>query len=487
MEPPEKVRWISYVALALLLFTIQINERAHALNGDYALTPITSVATYVICNNGSHFWATHSNETITWLSDNATFTIQSAFDNLPNEGGKVFLRSGLYPIQGICITNKVNAFDYPNQEIIFEGEGKYVSTLILEDNGTGVSSQFLKDSLSAVIFAEPSAEGGSIKFTIRNIGINGNRVNQTKNIAGIVFYNDWESTVENNFLYMCGGHGIAILGGSHLRSTHIMCNTVYLTDLCGKSPSIPGSPLGRYLCGIVTWKQDVTIYDNIVGWTGDPSTRDFRGIGICGSTSSRIQRNWVWGHRYGVVVTNGFFYTVSNNFLDTCRDVGIFLYSAHCGSVVANDVRVGFHEETGGHSEACIQLDGNSSFNSIKTNKCWVHENYTSNYGIREKGAADHNVISGNDILEEPQIFYGGSIVNEIGTILNPISTVGSHTIVEDNYGFYQETEDNTSGVWLNLPIAFAIVGFGLLIAYSLYKRKIKMEKIADQQKTNTG
>lgn len=94
------------------------------------------IATFVVNTNSTHFWV---NDNL-WLSTNATYTIQSAFDNLPDRGGKIFLRSGIYPVDGIHITNKQKIDDSPNQQIIFEGEGNEVATLKLNDNANGASS-----------------------------------------------------------------------------------------------------------------------------------------------------------------------------------------------------------------------------------------------------------------------------------------------------------------------------------------------------------
>jgi len=446
-----------------------------------------SIATYTIKTDGVYSWVVASNSAIFSNSTNSTVTIQWAFDNLPDIGGKVFLSSGLYTIRGIYITNKISVSDYPQQEIIFEGEGRYISTLKLEDNSTGVVSAY-GDPFPAIIYVESSTDLEAVRVTIRQIGIDGNRLNQEHNIAGICLHNDWESVMEDNYFFMCGGHGIAILGGRHLRGTYINRNTVYFTDMYGNPPvSIPSdNALEYYLAAIAVWKQDVTVYDNIVGWTGETATLDFRGIGICGFVGSRIQRNWLWGHRYGIVVSNGLFFTVSNNFLDTSKDVGIFLFNSHSGSITNNDVRVGFHEEAGGKSEACIELAGTSSFNVVMNNMVWVnwiegHPDYTSRYGIREKDTCDYNTIVDNNIVKDAHVFTSGSLPNEVGSIDTPISTVGTHTVVADNYGFTSETppSEPSPSYWYQNPLTFGIIILGLCVGlWILWKIKASSESL---------
>jgi len=449
-----------FFGLALSLFGVLL------VHGDYP-----SCATYTVKTDNVYFWVVASNSSVFSNSTNATITLQWAFDNLPNIGGKVLLTSGLYPIRGIYITEKSSISDYPNQEIIFEGEGRYVSTLKLEDNSTGIVSAYYPP-FPAIVYVESSTDYEGVRFTMRQIGMDGNRLNQEHNVAGLVLHNDWETVIEDNYFFMCAGHGIANLGGRHLRGTYINRNTVYFTDMYGNPPvAIPtDNALEYYLAGIAIWKQDTAIYDNVVGWSGDTGTLNFRGVGICGFIGSRIQRNWCWGHKYGIMVRNGMFYTVSNNWLDTSKDVGIYLYDSHCGSIAGNDVRVGFHDEVGGKSEACIKLGGNSSFNTVTNNKVWVnwletHPAYSSLYGIYETDTGDFNTIVDNDILQDIQLFRSGSFVEAVGHIDTPISTVGSHTVVADNYGFTSESPPETTGYWYQNPLTFGIIIIGIALA----------------------
>ena len=91
----------------LLLFGVV--QFSSAQSSQTLKTTATSTATYVIDNNSTHFWANDA----MWLSTNATYTIQSAFDNLPIQGGKVFLKAGVYQVDGIYITNKAPLDDAP--------------------------------------------------------------------------------------------------------------------------------------------------------------------------------------------------------------------------------------------------------------------------------------------------------------------------------------------------------------------------------------
>ena len=384
-----------------------------------------TTSTYIINTNSTHFWV---NENL-WLSTNATYTIQSAFDNLPTQGGRVFLKAGIYPVNGIYITNKASLDDSPYQQIIFEGEGRQVATLKLNDNATGVSSKlesFPDYANKAVVWCESYKITAGIRVTITNIGIDGNRRNQQNEIAGIAIYNDWDSVIENNHLFECGGHGIMHLGSRWLRSAYITGNYVYFTDMAGQNPANPTSPIECYLSGILSWRCDVVIRENIVGWTGyRGEDAAFLGIGISASFAL-VEDNWVWGNYIGVLISNGQFFSVTNNFIENNIN-GIYLWNAHCGTIQSNNIRISCNPDT------AIKIGGNSSYNSIKINKIWVRDNFTAQYGIREMDSADYNTICDNDIIANSKTFVSDGNTNNVGDILTPISTQGAHSIVTNN------------------------------------------------------
>jgi hypothetical protein len=384
----------------------------------------TPIATYIVNNNSTHFWVNNN----LWLSKNATYTLQSAFNNLPTQGGKIFLKAGVYPVNGIYITNKKPLDDSPYQQIILEGEGKQVATLKLNDNAKGASSKietFPSYADKAVIWCEPYNTETGIRVTISNIGIDGNRKNQQTEIAGIAVYNDWDSSIEDNYLYNSGGHGIISLGSKFLRAAFITGNFVYFTDMHGENPATPKKPLECYLSGIYSCRTDVVIRENIVGWTGYRNESCFLGVGISASFAT-VENNWVWGNYIGVLIANGQFFSLSNNFIENNVN-GVYLWNAHCGTIQNNNIRVSCNPDTG------IKIGGNSSYNSIKINKIWVRDNLTAKYGIQESETADYNNIRDNDILAGAKIFVSDKTVNGVGNILTPISTVGDHTVVSGN------------------------------------------------------
>jgi hypothetical protein len=387
-------------------------------------TETTPTATYVINTNSTHFWANDNQ----YLSTNATFTIQSAFDNLPAQGGKIFLRAGVYSVNGIYVTNKQTLDDSPYQQIILEGEGNEVATLKLNDNANGASSKlaiFPNYANKAVIWCEPYTIDTGLRIKICNIGIDGNRKNQQTEIAGIAVYNDWDSVLEDNYLYECGGHGIISLGSRWLRASYITGNYVYFTDMSGQNPSDPTSPLECYLSGIFSCRTDVTIRENTVGWTGYRGETRFLGVGISAGFAT-VDDNWVWGNYIGVLIANGQFFSITNNFIENNVN-GVYLWNAHCGSIQDNNIRICCNPEAG------IKIGGNSSQNSVKDNKIWVRENLTAQYGIREMDNADYNIICYNDILSNSTTFVSDVTVNSVGNITTPISIVGAHTTVEGN------------------------------------------------------
>lgn len=384
----------------------------------------TITATYIINNNTTHFWVNNNQ----WLSKNATYTIQNAFDNLPEQGGKIYLKAGVYPVNGIYITNKKAIDDSPYQQIIFEGEGKQLSTLQLNDNSRGVSSKIeaFPDYVNkAVVWCEPYNIETGIRVTISNIGIDGNRKNQHSEIAGIAIYNDWDSSIENNYVYNCGGHGILSLGSRFLRTAYITGNYVYFTDMAGQEPTTPTRPIECHLSGIYSCRTDVVIRGNNVGWTGYRNESCFLGTGISASFAT-VENNWVWGNYVGVLIANGQFFSLSNNFIENNVN-GVHLWNAHCGTIQNNNIRLYCNPGAG------IKIAGNSSFNSIKINKIWVRDSQIAEYGIQESDTADYNNIFSNDIIAGTTKFVSDVTINNVGTILTPISAVGKHTTVTGN------------------------------------------------------
>jgi hypothetical protein len=383
-----------------------------------------NLATYVINTNSTHFWVNSD----LWLSTNATFTIQSAFDNLPVQGGKIFLRAGVYPVDGIYITNKQTLDDSPYQQIIFEGEGNEVTTLKLNDNANGASSEigsFPSYANKAVIWCESYMIDTGLRIKISNIGIDGNRKNQQSEIAGIAMYNDWDSVIEDNYLYECGGHGIMSLGSKWLRASYIRENYVYFTDMAGQNPTDPVSPTECYLSGIYSCRTDVEISDNTVGWTGYRGETKFLGIGISAGFAT-VDDNWVWGNYIGVLIANGQFFSITDNFIENNVN-GVYLWNAHGGMIQSNNIRICCNPDTG------IKIGGNSSENSVKMNRIWVRDNLTAQYGIREMDSTDYNIISYNDIISNSTIFVSDVTVNSVGNITVPIYVIGAHTIVDGN------------------------------------------------------
>jgi parallel beta-helix repeat protein len=363
-----------------------------------------------------------------WYSTNATYTIQKAFDNLPTQGGKVLLKAGVYPVNGIYITNKKTLDDSPYQQIIFEGEGKEVATLKLNDNSQGVSSKltiFPSYVGKSVIWCEPFNLSSGIRVTISNIGIDGNRKNQNSEVAGIALYNDWDCSVENNYLYNCGGHGIMILGSRWARTTYVSDNYVYYTDMAGQKPANPPNPVECYLSGILSWKSDVVLRDNTIGWTGFRNESSYLGVGISANFAI-IQGNWLWGNYVGIIIANGQFFNIEDNFIENNVN-GIYLWNSHGGSIQSNEIRLSCNPDTG------IKISGNSSDNSIKINKIWSRDNSVAQYGIREMDTADYNKICDNDITIKSQAFVSDGTVNSVGTILNPIAITGSHSVLSGN------------------------------------------------------
>jgi len=448
---------------------------------DYPASDYPTCATFTINNNSTHFWALAQNGSQLWLSVNATYVLQNAFDNLPEIGGKVYLKSGIYPIDGIYITNKVSASDYPNQHIIFEGEGKYVSTLFLKDNANGVTSK-LVDLPSykkwAMVFVESYSNDTTIRITIKNIGFHGNRINQTKNISGLIIRNDEECFVEDNYFYMCGGHGIVHLNTIVFREAYFGRNTIYQTDFYGANPSDPDPniPLEEQLSSMWIFRHDVVIYDNFIGWCGYRNETSFKGIGIAVSLATpSVQRNWVWGCKYGFLLTNAKFYLLINNFCDGNKEVAIYLWNSHCGIVQNNEARVGFRD-----SYAIILIGGNSSYNSIKINRLWVwcpqYEIQSTQYGILEQDSSDYNIIADNDIMVNATTLYSNEYIDKVGEILKePIKTVGVHTkVYNNNLQTITATnqESPPSEIWFYNPRTL-IITIGLLCAIIIFLRKI--------------
>ena len=426
------IKQFVFICVIVLFLFACVNESGNV--ADHASAQ-QAVATFLINTNSTYFWATAENGTVCWAGTNATYTIQSAFDDVAS-GGIVQLGIGQFPVLGIYITNTAS-----QGSIRLTGAGEYQSTLELEADAPGQTSQnggTYPEGFYAVVFVEGVNDNTPINIEIDNIGINGNCANQTKNIAGIVVRGGMPFEIHDNYIVNCGGHGIACIPPEWFVVKEIYHNTIYYTNMYGATPAVPPEPVENTLSGIYCYDVDSNVFDNTVGWsgwTGSISGMNFTGVGITVFVTDNVQENWMWGDRYGILAVDAQQLMITNNFVDGNKQAGIFLWDTHLALVSNNEIRPTFNLV--GNAEAGIIIAGNSSYNTISNNMIWswcdATHIFNTTFGIEEKDQADYNIIQDNDVIQNQTTLVSGEVVNSVGNILIPYYTIGKHTILIDN------------------------------------------------------
>ncbi len=347
-------------------------------------------------------------------STNASYVIQSAVDSLPFSGGKIFVKAGVYVVDGIHVKNKQTTTYDTFEHIVLEGEGRFDTVIKLRDHAQGAVSDEPTFTHRAVILAEPYDSTG-IRVTIRNLYIHGNNENQDYNVSGIIVRKSFAAVIEDNFVCFCSKYGIAAFEmPSTAKEVYIRRNRVSRLGLNGTTSPETDDPLD--IVNIYCPRTDCEIVDNIAGGTYS------EGTGIYAKTSNTVMRNWVWTNNIGIVM-DGSDWQCSHNFIEQCAEMGIYVKYGGRSLISDNRIRLGTSGYTPSHG---IYLN-DAKYVTVSDNKIFTNNGFTMTYGILENGtSADYNTILGNYLH-----------IHESGReITTPISWKGTHTTVWANEGY---------------------------------------------------
>lgn len=406
--------------------------------------------TYTIYREGNTYYAKNAYGVIDFKGTDATAVIQAAINALPNLNGKIFIKAGVYEVNGIYIECPITVTEETQQHLILEGEGKFTTIIKLKNNADGAKSKDPNFTERAVILAEPKGgtDASGIRVTIRNLYIHGNRKNQVQNIAGIIVRGPRQAIIEDCFVYYCSKFGISFRGPYIIRENHIRRNTVY--EIWNYDESTPPSPVEENLVAIYSSIPDVTIEDNIVGGTGSGESR---GVGIRFGETNTIIRNWLWGHRFAIFGVNVKDSQISDNLIENNRETGIRLVDCENILVSNNRIRMGTDNVDASHG---IRLYGSCRRIVVRGNMIWARNGYELAYGIREGETPSDNLIEGNAILKGP------------GFVYTAISFVNA--TVRNNFGFVTE---NSGTATIPAGSTYVIVTHGLDITPDINRIKI--------------
>lgn len=318
--------------------------------------------------------------------------LQAAIDALPQEGGRIFLKRGVYDITS---TLKIS-----DKHVVLEGEGISVQ---YKEWGTVLRKAF-DGTLVDINYTNPNASG----FTIRNLHFEGQKDRYTG--AGLSIQNAKGWLIENVIVRNFNGSNISIKSCGWHRMKNVFCgssdtNIIYVLDT------------GDFIWYAVEAdtagaNKDAVIFENckgaLLGGHFEAGTNGRYGIGL--TAASRMQLIGVWVGFCPQRAINA--YNTIGSIIAGCRIYNNTLYGIFVGSlssdviIVANNI-----EDPGGYGmNTAIRLDGsdcrvianriadctgtpiidNGTGNIIKHNTGFITENSGSETGTGAQQAIPH-------------------------------------------------------------------------------------------------
>jgi len=352
---------------------------------------LTSGYSFLIWTDGSTYYAKDGLTGEIESGQNATALINSVISRLPT-GGTVFLCDGTYQID-----NTISIFDKLNINVI--GESRWDTKLNLTQ-GSNVDMMDITNS----------------NYTnIQNLYFEGNRAMQTSG-RGIVAYNSERVMIEGCLIYQTRQTALYIYGSAPLGRLQPWVSDNYIANI-GYDNSSEGIWLGSYAT-------DAHVVNNDVG--------NVNGSAIfCTSSGFLIEDNSVYSSSYGVNVFQAASGILNGNLVDNNYLDGINIDLCSNLVITGNTAKLNSYYPMNYSSGIYLY---NSNFTVVSGNRAGSvgdYRNETQRYGIEEYGQlSDYNLITGN---------------NAVGNLdsVNDIYTVGPHTLVVDNLGRYNATDNH--------------------------------------------
>jgi hypothetical protein len=380
---------------------------------------------FIVRNVGGVYDAISGNGVLTYGGSSDAGTIDGGdFDAVwaatltaLGDSGKIHVRKGIYPTDGLNIANTAAVTDADQQEIEIEGEGMFNTIFRLNTDSAGASSTDGAFTEKASLMID-SVDASGIRVHLHDFQIDGVHDSNANIVSGIVARYPRNALMERLFIQRCSKNGINLVGpNASYRETTIHNNIIYdINDPDG----VPGVDRLVNCCGINTTAAfaDAYIYNNVIGWIGyvDDVTP---WLGTCiGLNDSNIANNNVmWTCAIGIeTYADAKDQMIMNNWIDYAYTTAVLLTSNIQATCNDNIIR---HPYTYG-----IYLN-NTTKSEIHNNKLIMRPTFTlANHFITEAGTSDENSIIGNNC------FHNGTVTG------NTIFPIGPLSVVQGNPGF---------------------------------------------------
>lgn len=329
--------------------------------------------------------------------------------------GKIHLKSGIYPINGINITNSGAVTDSTQQMIEIEGEG--LGNTILRGNTTSAGASSTDGGFTDKAWMMIDSNGTSgIRVYLHDFQIDGVHDSNANIVSGLILRYGRDALIDRVFVRRASRNGINLVGPNlAFRGVTVQdCQVFDINDQDG----VPGTPAITHCSGINTTggAADIFIKNNFIGWIGyvDDMT-DSLGNGISLSDSCIAEGNVIWAAKNGIQTYAGTKdHVITNNFIDFTYTTGIFLDQSDMATVHNNTIRFPY-----GYGIYISDADKNS----IQNNKFILRATYSSLCFINEIGTSDYNSVLSNNCEHNGTVTW---------ITINPC---GDHSIFRNNQG----------------------------------------------------
>ncbi|MCX6821839.1 MAG: right-handed parallel beta-helix repeat-containing protein [Candidatus Aenigmarchaeota archaeon] len=354
---------------------------------------MVSEVSYIVFTDGTNIYARNGmTGEIEFQGTDATTIIQSTINSLGTNGGKIFIKEGTY-----LLTDTI----YLNSRIALDGV-KGETELTLVDNVN-------KNVLSTI------TTNNNYYITISNLKINGNKQNNPVGLSGIYLWQTYFSRFENLQITNNKGHGINISASSGNKSDV----NLFVNNMINANDG-DGIHFERYAYGQKVISN--TIFNNSIG------------IYVRDTAESIFTNNAIWENVRGFYSNYLSRSIIEGNVIHDQRQDGIEIsgsdgYESWSLVIVGNMIRGNSQESAGNYDGIRLTRMKNSEVHDNIIDGIINGVNY-HRYGIYELATSFNNSIKNNYVK---------------GSVTTSILSLGSQTIVRNNYGYVTENSGTST------------------------------------------
>jgi parallel beta-helix repeat protein len=380
---------------------------------------------FVVATDGTYYYSNNAFQLIYGGAGNAGSVDGSDFDAVLaatltaiGNKGKIHIKGGVYPTDGINIRNTVAVTDNDQQWIEIEGEGMGNTILRGNTDSAGAASYNGAFADRAWLMIDSYNQTG-IRTYLHDFQVDGQLDSNSANPHGVILRYGRDAMINRVYVRRCSKSGIRIVGpNSAYRGITVMNCQVYDINNYGRTVADDYDAVGINLSDGVA---DTWLLNNFIGWIGypvipetsTPAYTTWKGTGILMSDSCQAKGNTVWAVKNGLRTYQDIKDPIiTDNYFDFSGTTAIFLDS--CQNAVCNNNTIRFP-----YTYGIYLVD--SQYNSIKLNKFQLRATYSSVNFINETSGSDYNEITNNDCR---------TLVPNTWTAINP---VGDNTIIQNN------------------------------------------------------